>query len=94
MHWINLYPMDDFILIRRIVIYPVVYSPVRLMFEQLRPVNASWLKKLLRYLYSAKKTLTLLIINIYLKKVIALELIIINLVPADTFPCPLSTEQS
>ena len=40
MHWINLYPMDDLILIRRIVIYPVVYSPVRLMFEQLRPVNA------------------------------------------------------
>ena len=43
----------------------------------------------------ARKTLTLLIINIYLKIVIGLELImVINLVPADAFPCPLSTEQS
>ena len=55
-------------LIRRIVIHPVVYSPVRLMFEQLRSVILLATLSLF-----ARKTLTLLIINIYLTIVIALE---------------------
>ena len=44
-------------LIRRIVIRPVVYSPVRLTFEQLRPVMLLATLSLF-----ARKTLTLLIL--------------------------------
>ena len=41
----------------------------------------------------AKRTLKLIIINIYLEEILALQPIIINLVPADVFTCPLPTGQ-
>ena len=75
------------------MIFPVVYSPVQLMFEQLRPVMLLDYKEIATLSLFAKKILILLIINIYLEKGTALELIIINLLPADAFPCPLPTEQ-
>ena len=41
----------------------------------------------------AKRTLKLIIFNIYLEEMLALQPIIINLVPADVFTCPLLTGQ-
>ena len=38
-------------------------------------------------------TLKLVIINIYQEEILALQPIIINLVPADVFTCPLPTDK-